>query len=60
MAFPIIFYLANMQMITFYPLLLVYTQLVNVPVLLQDEFAAKYRQILTKTTGLSSGTSSEL
>ena len=31
------------QMTTFSPLLLVSTQLVNVPLLLQDEFAAKYR-----------------
>ena len=48
------------QMTTFSPLLLVSTQLVNVPFLLENEFAAKYRQILTKITGLSSGSSSEL
>ena len=43
MAFPIILCLANMQMTTFSPLLLVSTQLVNVPLLLQNEFVAKYR-----------------
>ena len=47
-------------MTAFSPLLLVSTQLVNVPFLLQTEFAAKYVKILTKITGLSSGTSSEL
>ena len=48
------------QMTTFPPLFLVSTQLVNVPLLLQNEFAAKYRKILTKITGLSSETSSQL
>ena len=48
------------QVTTFSPLLLVSTHLVNVSLLLQNEFAAKYRQNLTKITGLSSGTSSEL
>ena len=48
------------QMTTFSPLLLVSTQLVDVPLLLQNEFAAKYRLISTKITGLSSGTSSKL
>ena len=46
-------------MTTFSPLCLVSTLLVNVP-LLQNEIAAKDRQILTKIIGLSSGTSSEL
>ena len=48
------------QMTTFSPLLLFSTQLVNAPLLRQNEFAAKYRKILTKITGLSSGTSSDL
>ena len=48
------------QMTTFLPCFWFSTQLVNVPLLLQNESAAKYRKILTKITGLSSGTSSEL
>ena len=53
-------YLPCKQVATFSLLLLVSTQLVNVPLLLQNKFAAKYRKILTKITRLSSGTLSEI
>ena len=47
------------QMTTFSPFILVSAQLLNFLLFLQNEFAAKYRQILTRITGRNSEISSE-